>query len=265
MIAEVSVNNHLIDLLEQLRSSPKKSTISNKAFLSKDKSSVIPFLNQKAPRKTVNKKAPRKTVQQEEDDAHSAKPLLPKDTNKKHGAQEKPTLNLISSKRKCIPGVLPRQVSVGSEPLVKPSGSSSTRYSEKNWKIKCELLPHDQESRKHVQEGVTMEHLKKLMLKSAETQLKLQEWDTVHGLPKSHSQTMVSTSRSRRQLREGIIIPKWDGTPLINDETELGKPKKRQRKEKNQNVPSRKSCKSHSTRKRVKIISQQGRRNLDTG
>ena len=268
MIAEVPVNNHSIGLIEQPRfSSPKKSTISNKTIFSKDKSSMIPFLNQKASPKNVNVKAPLNTDKQkapsntvqEEDDAHSARPILTKDTNKKHGALEKPTLHLISSNRKPKPGFsFPRQVSVGSESLVRPGGSS-TRYSEKHWKIKYELLPHDQASCKHVQEGVAMEHLKKLMLKSAQTQLKLQAWDTVHGLPKSHSQTMVSTSRSRRQLREGIIIPKWDGTPLINDETELGKPKKRQRKEKHQgDEPSGKSCKSQSIGKIVKLISQKG-------
>jgi hypothetical protein len=30
--------------------------------------------------------------------------------------------------------------------------------------------------------------------------------------PKSHSQTIVNTSRSRKQLLDGVILPNWDGT-----------------------------------------------------
>jgi len=41
---------------------------------------------------------------------------------------------------------------------------------------------------------------------------------------------MVNSSRSRKQLQEDVILPKWDGTPLINQETELGKPKPRTKK-----------------------------------
>jgi len=69
--------------------------------------------------------------------------------------------------------------------------------------------------------------LKNLMKRTEKTQQALQEWDKSNGLPKSHSQTMVNSSRSRRQIQEGRIIPKWDGTPLINEEVELGKPKPR--------------------------------------
>jgi hypothetical protein len=134
----------------------------------------------------------------------------------------------------------------------------------KHSKIEREFLHHDQESFKHVHEDATMEYLKKMMLKSDQTQLQLQEWDKLNGLPKSHSQTMVNSSRSRRQLREGIIIPKWDGTPLINDETELGKPKKRRRKDqwKELQLPI-------DWKKRVQSLSQQylvseASRNLET-
>lgn len=74
-----------------------------------------------------------------------------------------------------------------------------------------------------------------LMLQSEDTQRQLQDWDKKNGLPKSHSCTMVKTSRSRRQLLEGKILPKWDGTPLISedgDATLIVKPrqKKCQRK-----------------------------------
>jgi hypothetical protein len=66
-----------------------------------------------------------------------------------------------------------------------------------------------------------------IMNRSEESQDQLQQWDISQGLPKSHSPAMVKTSRSRRQLQTGRILPKWDGSPLINDETELGKPRKR--------------------------------------
>jgi hypothetical protein len=234
-LSEVSVNQSIALLLQQPRSSPKKCATSKKTFLSKKKSSAIPTSNQKATFKTV----------EEDDNAHVASYLPPKGTFKTYGAQKKPMLNLTSSNKHIRAGGLSRQVSIGSEePQVKAGSSSLPRDSEGHSTMECELLRHDhQRTLKHVREDVTMIHLKTMMLKSDETQLKLQEWDKLHGLPKSHSQTMVNTSRSRRQLREGIIIPKWDGTPLINDETELGKPKKRQRKDKHQDDPSGKSRK----------------------
>jgi hypothetical protein len=79
-----------------------------------------------------------------------------------------------------------------------------------------------------------------IMKRSEKSQDQLQQWDMSQGLPKSHSPAMVKTSRSRRQLQTGRILPKWDGTPLINDETELGKPRKRR---------ARKSSHSSSARK----------------
>lgn len=72
-----------------------------------------------------------------------------------------------------------------------------------------------------------MKRLQDLMARSVNTQQSLQKWDKDNGLPKSHSQTMVNTSRSRTQLQDGVILPKWDGTPLISEESELGKPKPR--------------------------------------
>lgn len=58
-------------------------------------------------------------------------------------------------------------------------------------------------------------HMRPLMEKSIQSQEALQEWDRLNGLPASHSKTMVNTSRSRKQLLEGIILRKWDGSPLI--------------------------------------------------
>jgi hypothetical protein len=66
-----------------------------------------------------------------------------------------------------------------------------------------------------------------LMKESERSQSQLEDWDEDHGLPKSHCLTMVSSSRSRRQLQQGVILPKWDGTPLISGNVELGKPRKR--------------------------------------
>jgi len=63
-----------------------------------------------------------------------------------------------------------------------------------------------------------MANLHDLMVRSEVTQRALQEWDKKQGLPKSHSHTMVNTSRSRQQLQEGKILPKWDGSPLIKDD-----------------------------------------------
>jgi hypothetical protein len=72
--------------------------------------------------------------------------------------------------------------------------------------------------------------LLKLMKESEHSQSQLEDWDEDHGLPKSHCLTMVSSSRSRRQLQQGVILPKWDGTPLISQNVELGKPRKRRRR-----------------------------------
>jgi hypothetical protein len=72
-----------------------------------------------------------------------------------------------------------------------------------------------------------LKRLRSLMDRSSSTQQALQDFDKKRGLPRSHSQTMVNSSRSRKQLLEGKIIAKWDGSPLISEETELGKPRPR--------------------------------------
>lgn len=61
-----------------------------------------------------------------------------------------------------------------------------------------------------------MAKLQSSMDKTTNTQKLLQEWDRANGLPKSHSQTMVNSSRSRKQLTEGVILKKWNGAPLLN-------------------------------------------------
>ena len=53
------------------------------------------------------------------------------------------------------------------------------------------------------------------ILISFDSLCKSQKWDKKNGLPKSHSQTMVNSSRSRKQLQKGVILRKWNGDPLI--------------------------------------------------
>ena len=57
--------------------------------------------------------------------------------------------------------------------------------------------------------------LQRFMTLSNETMSSLQQWDRANGLPKSHSQTMVNSSRSRDQLLSGEVLQKWNGTPLL--------------------------------------------------
>jgi hypothetical protein len=69
---------------------------------------------------------------------------------------------------------------------------------------------------------VIMARLKALMERTQYSQKKLQRWDKKNGLPKSHSQTMVNSSRSRKQLQEGVVLKKWNGVPLIGDKKGKG-------------------------------------------
>ncbi|KAK1737214.1 hypothetical protein QTG54_012081 [Skeletonema marinoi] len=48
-----------------------------------------------------------------------------------------------------------------------------------------------------------MEKLKASMSKTSSSMKQLQEWDRANGLPKSHSQTMVNSNKSRKQLAQG--------------------------------------------------------------
>jgi hypothetical protein len=65
---------------------------------------------------------------------------------------------------------------------------------------------------------IIMARLKGLMQRTQHSQKELQKWDRKNGLPKSHSQTMVNSSRSRKQLQEGVVLKKWNGVPLIGTE-----------------------------------------------
>lgn len=63
---------------------------------------------------------------------------------------------------------------------------------------------------------IMMARLQGFMDRTLVSQKRLQGWDKKNGLPKSHSQTMVNTSRSRKQLQKGVILRKWNGVPLIS-------------------------------------------------
>ena len=52
--------------------------------------------------------------------------------------------------------------------------------------------------------------------KSTESGNALAEFDRQNGLPRSHCATMVNSSRSRKQLQCGLILPKWSGKPLLD-------------------------------------------------
>jgi len=68
----------------------------------------------------------------------------------------------------------------------------------------------------------SIQNLKDFMTESGRSQFRLEEHDRANGLPKSHSQTMVKSAQSRRQLQNGRILCKWDGTPLISYEEGKG-------------------------------------------
>ena len=61
-----------------------------------------------------------------------------------------------------------------------------------------------------------LEKLHHAMTNSVNSMTALQNWDRANGLPKSHCQTMVNTSRSREQLQSGMLLQKWNGQPLLH-------------------------------------------------
>lgn len=61
-----------------------------------------------------------------------------------------------------------------------------------------------------------LEKLHHAMMNSVNSMTALQNWDRANGLPKSHCQTMVNTSRSREQLQSGVLLQKWNGQPLLH-------------------------------------------------
>lgn len=69
----------------------------------------------------------------------------------------------------------------------------------------------------------TLDHgtrLRQFMIESSNTHEALQQWDRSRGLPASHSRTMVNSARSRKQLLDGVLLRKWNGTPLVPTQEE---------------------------------------------
>lgn len=66
-----------------------------------------------------------------------------------------------------------------------------------------------------------MAKLQESMARTSSSMKQLQEWDRANGLPKSHSQTMTNSNRSRNQLSEGVAnLTKLSGVSAEpNDET----------------------------------------------
>ena len=61
----------------------------------------------------------------------------------------------------------------------------------------------------------SMDKLRELMAKSNDSMKNLEEIDRRQGRRRCDAQNMVKTARSRKQLLENKILPKWDGSPLI--------------------------------------------------
>ena len=57
---------------------------------------------------------------------------------------------------------------------------------------------------------VIMTRLKALMERTVMSQRNLQKYDKLNGLPRSHAQTMINTSRSRKQLQKGVVSENMD-------------------------------------------------------
>jgi hypothetical protein len=57
---------------------------------------------------------------------------------------------------------------------------------------------------------VIMTRLKALMERTVMSQKNLQKFDKQNGLPRSHAQTMINTSRSRKQLQNGVVLKNMD-------------------------------------------------------
>lgn len=81
-----------------------------------------------------------------------------------------------------------------------------------------EAVHHQQQHQQQqaCMQQVTMVKLQAAMERTNSTMKLLQDWDRAHGLPASHCQTMVNSSRSRKQLKEGVVLKKWNGSPLLN-------------------------------------------------
>ena len=100
-----------------------------------------------------------------------------------------------------------------------PSRPGQTRSaSERNlpWARTCPPEDNIAQIQQGQLEQITMAKLQAAMERTSSTMKLLQDWDRAHGLPASHCQTMVNSSRSRKQLKDGVVLKKWNGSPLVN-------------------------------------------------
>lgn len=99
-----------------------------------------------------------------------------------------------------------------------PARSSNMLASEHGlpWAPSCPPSHFLQQAQQDNLQQVTMAKLQAAMERTNSTMKLLQDWDRAHGLPASHCQTMVNSSRSRKQLKEGVVLKKWNGSPLLN-------------------------------------------------
>ena len=125
------------------------------------------------------------------------------------------------------------EVQEGWEPIM-PECLCSFEFSvQEDDLMELDLLFTDDDISCNLSPLLSLYHLQSLMKLSRRTQERLQEWDVQNGLPRSHSVTMVKTSRSRRQLELGKILPKWNGLPLIavdGEEKKIRAPPRKRRK-----------------------------------
>ena len=99
-----------------------------------------------------------------------------------------------------------------------PSNRPMRRASETGmpWTPHCPPPQNFQQMQQAHLQQITMAKLQAAMERTSSTEKLLQDWDRANGLPASHCQTMVNTSRSRKQLKEGVVLKKWDGSPLVD-------------------------------------------------
>lgn len=105
---------------------------------------------------------------------------------------------------------------------VQSSNSLTRRASEHELPWTTPFPPHNiqQIQQDSLQQVTSMAKLQSAMERTSSTMKLLQDWDRAHGLPASHCPTMVNSSRSRKQLKEGVVLKKkWNGPPLLNNVT----------------------------------------------
>ena len=107
------------------------------------------------------------------------------------------------------------------EPLCLPQKSKKKRKPKKSPKKKVPEL-HELPPQNKDDPEVIMIRLNALMERTVMSQINLQKYDKQNGLPKSHAQTMIQSSRSRKQLQKDLAVTKPDGTLSGQNEPKQG-------------------------------------------